>query len=399
MLGGGLCPPVDTISSLGVLTETAPTGRSLGFYVHVPFCTRRCEYCSFNTAPMDERGMARYLGAVRRELALLATAPWARRVGVDTIFFGGGTPSLLPVDVLAGLLAGITTGFAVNPEAEITVECNPESVTPDKLRGYRAAGVNRVSLGVQSLDDGILRRLGRLHTAGEARRAFDGAREAGCANVSVDLMYGVPALGIAEWTRTVRSVLDWEPDHLSAYGLTIDAGSRWSATGVDGLPPEDDVVGHYRALAEAAAARGFEHYEISNYARAGFRSRHNQIYWRAGEYLAAGPGACGFIGDVRYQNAKPLARYAGDLEGGALPIATAERLTPRQRLGERLILGLRLSDGVPSAWLAERAAGDARVAGPLAAWRERGLLVDAEERTRLTDEGFLLSDALFVELL
>jgi oxygen-independent coproporphyrinogen-3 oxidase len=279
------------------------------------------------------------------------------------------------------------------------VECNPESVSRGRLAGYRQAGVNRVSLGVQSLDDAMLTRLGRLHDARGARAAFEAAREAAFTNVSVDLMYGLPGSDLAGWTGTVDAVLAWRPDHVSAYGLTLDAGSLWGASGVEGLPGEDAVVEQYWVLARAAAAAGFEHYEISNYARPGLRSRHNQIYWRRGEYLACGPGAAGFIGDVRWSNVRPVARYCSMLDAGRLPLDASERLSERQALAERLILGLRTLDGVPAGWLAERAAGDHAVANRLDLWRQRGWLEDAEERVRLTEAGFLLSDALFVDLL
>ena len=382
-----------------MLGQTGPHSSSLGLYVHVPFCTKRCYYCSFNTAPLERpEEMRRYVGAVRREISLLAGASWAAGVGIGTIFLGGGTPSLLAADDLAALLDDVRAAFALAPGAEITVECNPESVDRVKLAAYRAAGVNRISLGVQSLDDEILPRLGRLHDAHGARAAFAAAREAGCDNVSVDLMYGLPEQDPARWARSVEGVLGWEPEHLSAYGLTLDAGSLWAVTGVEGLPAEGAVVEQYWALARAAAARGFEHYEISNYARPGFRSRHNQVYWRAAEYLAVGPGACGFVGDVRYANVKAVPRYCAALEAGALPIDTSERLTPRQRLGERLILGLRLVDGVPRAWLDARGADDAALSRTLATWYQAGLLAERDERVALTEAGFLVSDALFVEL-
>jgi oxygen-independent coproporphyrinogen-3 oxidase len=383
-----------------VLARTSPRGRGLGLYIHVPFCAKRCHYCSFNTAPLDDRGQVRqYLAAVGREIDLLGTAPWAPSVELGTIFFGGGTPSLLEADEVHGVLERVRARFGVAAGAEITVECNPESVSRDRLAAYRASGVNRISLGVQSLDDAILPRLGRLHDARGARAAFEAAREAGCDNVSVDLMYGLPDLDAATWARTVDGVLGWEPEHLSAYGLTLDAGSLWAVTGVTGLPPEDAVVEQYWALARAAGTRGFEHYEISNYARPGFRARHNLVYWQAAEYLAVGPGACGFVGDVRYGNVKPVARYCGTLEAGALPIDTSERLAPRQRLAERLILGLRLADGVPRAWLDERLAGDGALARRVAAWIEAGVLVERAGRIVLTEAGFLVSDTVFVELL
>jgi oxygen-independent coproporphyrinogen-3 oxidase len=387
-------------ASLGVIAETTPRGRSLGLYIHVPFCTKRCHYCSFNTAPLERPAeMRRYVEAARREIEMLAGGAWAAGVRIEPIFLGGGTPSLLEAEDMAGLLDAVRRRFVVEADAEVTVECNPESVSRAKLAAYRAAGVNRISLGVQSLDDAILPRLGRLHDAGGARAAFEAAREAGCDNVSVDLMYGLPGQDEATWTRSIEGVLDWAPEHLSAYGLTLDAGSLWAVTGVAGLPPEGTVVEQYWTLAGAAATRGFEHYEISNYARPGFRSRHNQVYWRAAEYLAVGPGACGYVGDVRYGNVKPVARYCTTLEAGALPIDTSERLTPRQRLGEQLMLGLRLADGVPRAWLEARLEGDAALARRVATWRDAGLLIDRDDRVALTESGFLVSDALFADLL
>jgi len=329
---------------------------------------------------------------------MLGAAPWASALSLETVFFGGGTPSLLTADDMAVILDAVRAQFAVKRGAEVTVECNPESVSREKMVAYRAAGVNRVSLGVQSLDDSILPVLGRLHDAGGARRAYEEVRGAGFENVSVDLMYGLPAQGVETWTRSIEGVLGWGPEHLSAYGLTLDAGSVWASTGVEGLPAESAVVEQYWALARAASAKGFEHYEISNYARPGFRSRHNQIYWRAAEYLACGPGACGFIGDVRYANVKPVARYCAALEDGVLPIDTWERLTERQQLGERLILGLRLADGVPRAWLDARVADDRALARRVSAWREADILAERGDRVVLTEAGFLVSDGLFVEL-
>lgn len=376
-----------------------PVGASIGVYVHVPFCAKRCYYCAFNTAPMDDDAMARYVRALLREIDLVATTPWASRLRVGSVFFGGGTPSLLTADDLAQIVDRLRRGLGFDDGLEITVEANPESVDPAKLAKYRAAGVNRLSLGVQSLDDTILDRIGRLHGARGARDAFDAAREAGFANVSVDLMYGLPGLDVECWQHAVSAVLDWTPEHLSAYGLSLDAGSLWGAAGIEGLPAEESVIEQYWALAREAAARSYEHYEISNYARAGFRSRHNLTYWRRGEYLGCGPGACGFIGDVRYSNVKPVARYCGELEAGNLPIETGERLTARQALAERLFLGLRTADGVPEAWLDERMASDAGLTRRIETWRAAGLMRDVDGRVHLTEAGFLVSDTLFTELL
>jgi oxygen-independent coproporphyrinogen-3 oxidase len=377
-----------------------PRAGSVGAYLHIPFCTKRCGYCSFNTAPDSLGAVERFLPALLGEIDLVAGAPWAGSVDLRSVFLGGGTPSLLPAEAMADILERLRTRLGIEPGAEITVECNPESVSVERLAGYRRAGVTRISLGVQSLDDRILPTLDRLHSAAQARRAFDDARAAGFDDVSVDLIYGLPGLDLATWEETVKRALGWEPDHLSAYALTLDEGSLWNSAGVTRLPAEESVVAQYARVVELAAEAGFEHYEVSNYARPGHRSTHNQIYWRAEEYLGLGPGACGFLGDVRYGNVKPVERYGALVAAGRPPVATHETLTPRQRMAERLILGLRLGDGVPAAWLDERAAlGPARLPATLEAWRERGLLGESDGRVRLTEAGFLLSDALFIELL
>ena len=382
------------------LDTWVPRAESLGAYLHVPFCTQRCGYCSFNTAPESPGAVERFLPALLGEIDLVAGAPWAGAVDLRSVFLGGGTPSLLPAEAMADILERLRARLGVEPGAEVTVECNPESVSLERLAGYRRAGVTRISLGVQSLDDRILPTLDRLHSAAQARRAFDDARAAGFDDVSVDLIYGLPGLDLATWEETVKRALGWEPDHLSAYALTLDEGSLWNSAGVTRLPAEETVTAQYGRLTELAAEAGFEHYEVSNYARPGHRSTHNQIYWRAEEYLGLGPGACGFLGDVRYGNVKPVERYGALVAAGLPPVATHETLTPRQRMAERLILGLRLGDGVPAAWLDERAAlGPERLSATLEAWRERGLLGESGGRVRLTEAGFLLSDALFIELL
>jgi len=386
-------------STSEMVAGSAPQSSRLGFYLHVPFCVQRCHYCSFNTAPLEAGQMDPYLRALHGELDVLGGLSWAGDVTIATVFLGGGTPSLLEPEALAAILDDLRARWRLADGAEVTVECNPESVTRERLARYRAAGVTRVSLGVQALDDTVLKTLGRLHDARGARAAFDAARDAGYDDVSVDVMYGLPGLAVDAWVSDVERVLAWDPDHVSAYALTLDGGSPWGAGGVENLPAEDDVVAQYWALTRAAAARGFEHYEISNYARPGHRARHNLGYWRAGEYLAAGPGACGFVGDVRYGNIKPLTRWRAAVDAGTLPVETSERLTPRQRLAERLILGLRTSDGVPAAWLAERTASEPALARRIDEWERAGHLVADGARVRLTESGFILSDALFVDLL
>jgi oxygen-independent coproporphyrinogen-3 oxidase len=344
--------------------------------------------------------MRRFLAALEAEIALVRGALPNAVAALRSVFLGGGTPSLATPEEIASILDRLRACFRLAPDAEITVECNPESTSGERFAGYRAAGVNRISLGVQSIDDRILPTLDRRHTSAQARDAFDAARAAGFDNVSVDLIYGLPGLDADTWATTVRGVLAWRPDHFSAYGLALDEGSVWHATGVRGLPAEDAVAEQYWRLVRLAADAGYEHYEISNYARPGRRSAHNQIYWRAEEYLGLGPGAAGFVGDVRYMNVRPVERYRALVERGEFPVGSHETLSARQRLGERLILGLRTRDGVPAAWLDERIALDAgRLPRVIGAWQERALLALDGGRARLTEAGFLLSDALFVDLL
>ncbi|MBI1848385.1 MAG: radical SAM protein, partial [Candidatus Rokubacteria bacterium] len=211
-----------------VLAGARPATRALGLYLHVPFCAYRCHYCAFNTAPLgDAAGTARFVAALRREIDGLGDLPWARDVMIATMFFGGGTPSTLAAGEIAAILDTVRARFTVAAAPEITVECNPESVDRARLEGYRAAGVSRISLGVQALDDAILATLGRRHGAREAADAFAACREAGVDNVSVDVMFGLPGLDLATWTRGVETILGWEPEHVSSYGLSLDPGSLW----------------------------------------------------------------------------------------------------------------------------------------------------------------------------
>ena len=371
----------------------------LSLYVHIPWCVRKCPYCDFNShqarGDVPERA---YVDALVSDLEQALPAVWGRRVG--SVFFGGGTPSLATPDAIARIVDRLRTRLVVEPGAEVTVECNPESVSRERLAAYREAGVSRISLGVQSLDDRILPTLDRRHSGRDARLAFDAARAAGFDNVSVDLIYGLPELDLTSWEATLRGVLAWEPEHLSAYALALDEGSLWHAMGVTGLPSEDTVAEQYWRLVAMAREAGYEHYEVSNYARPGRRSEHNQIYWRAEEYLGLGPGAAGFLGSVRYVNVKPLERYCALVEDGRSPVGSHETLTARQRLAERLVLGLRTREGVPREWIDERLSLESeRLAAQLEAWSEKALLIEERGRVKLTEAGFLLSDALFVELL
>ena len=340
--------------------------------------------------------MALLAAALRAELGRYATLPWAGRVPAVSLFFGGGTPSLLPPDLIGSLIVAARRQLGLDADAEVTLEANPEGLDRGALAAFRQAGVTRFSLGVQALDDHLLRRLGRKHSAREARAAFAAARAAGFDNIGIDLLYGAPGQSLADWAATVDEVIAWRPEHLSAYALTLEPGTPFGRRAPADLPDEEVQVAQFERLEEQAAAAGLERYEISNFARPGFRSRHNLLYWRREEYIGLGPGAHGALGRVRTANLRSQTRYAAAVRAGAWPIERWERLTDDQIDGERLVLGLRLADGVPRAWVETRL--DGRRPRALADYVAADLLQVRGDRVALTSRGVLVSDAIFAEL-
>ena len=381
------------------LSIPSPKGPRLGIYVHCLFCRRRCPYCDFNVAIYRSDRLAALVEALDAEIRLYAGEGWGRPAAVPSVFLGGGTPSLLDAGQVRTLLASIRSAFSVLGDAEITLEANPEGLTQDRLRGFREAGITRLSLGVQSLDDLMLKRLGREHTADEARRAYRGARLAGFDNVSVDLLYGLPGQDLSHWKTTLDEVFDWSPEHVSAYALTIEPRTLFARRPLPNLPDEEEQVAQYHLLLERAEAAGYEAYEISNFARPGFRSVHNQLYWRGEEYLGLGPGAHSHIDGVRFSNFRSQTAYRREVLAGRTPIEWHETLSSADRLAERIIFGLRLKEGVPLGWLETRfEETPTRLESLLRRSEERGLLARDGERVWLTAAGRLLSDSLFAEL-
>ncbi len=380
--------------------ERGPGGERYGLYVHCLFCLRRCPYCDFNVAIYREDRVGPFVAALAAELGRYAGLPWAGRVPAVSLFFGGGTPSLLPPDALGELIAAARLRLGLQPDAEVTLEANPEDLAAERLAAFRAAGVTRLSLGVQSLDDALLRRLGREHTAEMARAAYAAARRAGFANVSVDLLYGCPGQDLATWRATLAEILGWGPEHLSAYALTLEPGTAFGRRPPPGLPDDAVTTAQFERLCERASAAGLERYEISNFARPDFRSQHNLLYWRRGDYLGLGPGAHAALGATRFGNERSQTRYRATLAAGRWPIAWTERLTPAQVRGERIVLGLRLAEGIPRAWLESHFAdAPGRLDRVLDRYRTAGLLTERDDRLALTPRGVLLSDSLFAELI
>ena len=374
--------------------------RALALYVHVPFCATRCGYCDFNTYTAQELGSASstdaYLLAARSELELAANVLGTSRK-LSTVFFGGGTPTLLPPSELAGLLDAVAARFALAPAVEVTTEANPETVTPEYLDVLRAAGFTRISLGMQSARPHVLRLLERTHTPGKALECVELARAAGFEHVSLDLIYGTPGESEQDWQDSLDAVVSTQVDHVSAYALVVEDGTamaRKVASGVLEAPQDDVLAERYVMADETLAAAGFGWYEVSNWAKgdAG-RCRHNELYWRNADWWGIGPGAHSHVGGVRWWNVKHPAAYSTALGQGHSPAAGREVLDATARRLEQVLLETRLVEG-----MAVDDAMDARALGQLASEGliEPAALADAQVVLTLT--GRLLADRVVREL-
>ncbi len=371
--------------------------RPFGIYVHVPFCAARCGYCDFNTYTPTESGGAdpdSWLRALRTELAIAS-----RRLPgplVDTVFVGGGTPSLLGSNGLTAVLDAVRDTFTLADDAEVTTEANPESTSPEFFERIRGGGYTRVSLGMQSVSPTVLRVLDRVHSPGRALDAAREARAAGFANVSLDLIYGTPGESDDDLRRSVDAAVATGIDHLSAYALVVEDGTALARRVRRGevATVDDDVVAHrYELLDGWLAAAGFGWYEVSNWSRQGGECRHNLGYWNGGQWWGAGPGAHGFIGSTRWWNVKHPDAYAAALSEGTLPVGGYEVLDAGERHTEEVLLGVRLREGLPMACLT--ASERARAHGVVA----DGLASIADDRLALTGRGRLLADAVVRALL
>ena len=328
-----------------ILTKR-PDKTPLGIYVHVPFCRSKCQYCDFySLATKDDSLIDGYLDAVCDHIK--EAGELAPGYKVDTIFFGGGTPSFFGAEGIAVILTTIRRNFDVDDGAEITVECNPDSVSDRLLRRLRAEGVNRLSLGIQSDDDEMLKKLGRPHTYSQAVMAYQRMRKAGFRNISVDLMYGLPGQDIQDWAETLDNVLRLNPEHVSCYALKVEEGTPFAELkDVLNLPDDDTQAEMYLTAVDTLKGRGFRQYEISNFCRKGLTSRHNLKYWTGGEYLGFGPGASSDFAGKRYSLKRDLQAYISGIRDGGDIIEDLQEIPNRERAGEYLMLRLRTSQGI-----------------------------------------------------
>lgn len=364
----------------------------MSLYIHIPFCAAKCAYCDFYSGPL-RADHGHYVDALRRE--------WMMRrdeIGspVKTIYVGGGTPSLLNPDVVARFADWLPTGPDVS---EFTVEMNPDDVTPQLVEAWQRLGCNRISMGVQSLVDTELKAVGRRHTSAQVGEAYKVIRQCGVGNVSLDLIYGLPGQTPDTWLQSLDGVLDMAPEHLSAYMLSYEPGTRLTAAlnaGHIEACPDDVLVAMYEALCQRTRQAGFEHYEISNFAKPGYRARHNSAYWDFSPYVGLGPGAHSFDGSVRRYNPSNLRQWLADIDSGRTAYLTDDE-TDTDRLNDRIMVVLRTSHGLELASL-PTAARDA-VMSAARPFVENGTLVNTAGRLFIPERAFLLSDAIIRELL
>jgi len=364
----------------------------LGLYLHVPFCSSICNYCNFNRGLFDGPLKTRYVAALREEIQRAG-----RGEAADTIYFGGGTPSLLEPDEIAGLIDVCRSVFQLAEDAEITLETNPETSSPARLAAFRAAGVNRLSFGVQSFQDSELARLGRVHSSARARNAVTEARVTGCDNVSLDLMMWLPGQSVDDWLANVKALIDVRPEHVSFYLLELYpnaplkddmARAGWS------LAPDEDAATMYLEGLAMLDAAGYGQYEISNACVTGRASRHNMKYWSDGEWHGFGCGAHSTRQGVRWHNVSSTSEYVDRIVAGASPIADRRRMTAAERVEEAMFTGLRLTRGVDVGEVGGRYGVDVwqRFGPGLRPFVDSGVLVREGSRIRLSREGMLVAN-------
>ena len=377
------------------------TKTPLGIYIHVPFCRSKCQYCDFySLTTKDDKLMDSYIEATCKHIK--EAGALAPNYQVDTIYFGGGTPSFFGADGMAMILSAIRRGFDVLHDAEITFEANPDSVSQKLLSRLRNEGFNRVSLGIQTDDDAILQKIGRPHTYSQAVLAVERIRKAGFNNLSVDLMYGLPGQTLENWEGTVRNVLKLNPDHISCYGLKVEERTpMYQYKDAINLPDDDLQADMYLAAVEILRGKGYRQYEISNFARKGLYSRHNMKYWTGGEYLGFGPSASSDFAGKRYTMVRDLQGYINGIKNGGEVIEEMDEIPLRERAGEYLMLRLRTSTGIIREEYEHKfLLPFDPIEDALERSRTMGYAArNTEGRWRLTPKGFLVSNSIISDLL
>ena len=372
----------------------------LGIYIHIPFCASKCSYCDFYSLADCERAMPDYQKALIAHMEESADA--IKNYEVDSVYFGGGTPSFYGAGRIIELFDTLKLNGNVRLDAEVTVECNPDSMTYAELKKLRQEGVNRLSIGVQASDNDLLRLIGRRHTFQQAVRAFQEARRAGFDNLSVDLIYGLPSQTKSDWADSLSRILELHPEHISCYGLKLEEGTRMYAEykGSPILPSEDEQADMYSYAAELLGRYGYRQYEISNFAAPGFESKHNLKYWNLDDYMGFGPGAHSCVGNLRYSFVRDLKQYMAGIRRKTSILDEYQQVEPLERAVEYLMLAMRTSRGISEEDYRKRTQSDWKpIHKALRAFRSKGWAEETDGRWHFTVPGYLISNTLIGILL
>ena len=377
-----------------------------GIYIHIPFCVQKCNYCAFLSFNAESSPRKEYTDALVQEIRCRGEA--LGHPEVDTVYVGGGTPSVLDLSQMRDIMTAVSESFSVKPDAEMTIEANPgtlgrkDGVTLAKLQAYKYLGFNRLSMGVQSANNDLLKIIGRRHNFRQAQDAFQMAREAGFDNISVDLIYGLPTQTKSDWAESVQKILEMHPEHISCYGLKLEEGTPMYEEYLNSpvLPDDDEQADMYFYAAETLARYGYEQYEISNFAARGFESRHNLKYWNLDDYMGFGPGAASSVGKLRYSYIKDLKRYISCVRRRTSLMEEYEELSTLERSVEYIMLGMRTSRGISENDYRERAQSSWQaIYRVLLAFQEKGWVEQTGDRWHFTVPGYLISNTLIGILL
>ena len=367
----------------------------LGIYIHIPFCASKCSYCDFYSLAGCDHLMPEYQTALLEHIK--ESAHSIKNYEVDSIYFGGGTPSFYGADRLVQILDQLKYNGNVRLDGEISVECNPDSISPTALKLLREEGVNRISIGVQASDNNLLKLIGRRHSFQQAQKAFRDARAAGFDNVSLDLMYGLPSQTRRDWAETLAKIVEMHPEHISCYGLKLEPGTRMYKEYKDSpiLPDDDEQADMYSYAAEMLERYGYRQYEISNFSAPGFESRHNLKYWNMDDYISFGPGAHSCVGSVRYSYIKDLREYISGVHRKVSIVDEYEEVSPLERAVEYIMLSMRTARGISRYDYVTRTQCDWRPIGQvMEAFKQKGWVAQTEDRYHFTVPGFLISNTL-----
>lgn len=382
--------------------ENGMCSKEKGLYIHVPFCRAKCYYCDFNSYSGKEDLIDRYFSCMEQEIRLYSGILNEYEIG--TVFIGGGTPSLMDGEYIGRVLESCRKHFNILPQAEISIESNPGTLTCEKLDKYLSYGINRLSIGLQAWQDPILKKLGRIHNLDQFVENYENARKAGFTNINIDLIFGLPEQEMKDWTETLENVVKLGPEHISCYSLKIEEGTVFGDLKDKGkikqLEDELDREMYYKAI-KLLTCNGYIHYEISNFAKEGFQCKHNLVYWNANEYLGIGAGAHSYLKGMRFNNLAGIENYISSVSNGDLPVEDQQPISEEESMSEYMILGLRLTSGVSDSSFRRRFGISMfdRFGGNIDKVKRNGLVEQNGDVIRLTGKGLDLANQVFIEFI